>query len=141
MSSYSRATQVQSHYFYDTLKQLVTSGKLPLDHPLLHCPLDPFTSGSSSAERRAVAELNRAVGPCWAYDLRRLYYGYVCSGRRVSALRSGLVYLCMYDDELRQLLHSHEDEGIIVLPALQLWDEQAERRFYERIKAMDRKLA
>lgn len=126
---------VQTNYFYDTLRELVTVGTLPPGHPLTSCPIEPFSAGTNTAEKSAIRELRRLAGDRWAYDLRRLYYGFICSGRRISAIHTGLVYLSMYDDELRELLRAHPD--VFQLPHLQLWDELAEKRFYAKIKAMD----
>lgn len=122
----------QEGFFCNTLRELVTTGTLSDDHPLKHCPLDPFTSGSSSAEKRAVATLNKLAGPHFSLLMRRLWYGYVCSGRRISALRQGAIYLALYDDELRALL-----ADVFELPNLQLWDEQKTARFYETIRRID----
>lgn len=119
-------------YFIGMLRQLVTSGTLPPGHPLLACPLDPFASGTNLSEKRALRELRALAGERWCYELRRLYYGYISSGRRISSIHTGLVYLALYDDDLRELLRSHEAEGVFVLPKLQLWDEEAEARFYAR---------
>jgi hypothetical protein len=117
------STLAQSHYFFDALCQMLISGDFPDGHPLLLCPLDPFSAGTNTTEKRAIATLNTLAGHRWAYALRCLHYGFVNSGRRVSALRAGLIYCAMYDSELRSLLRSHPD--VFQMPALQLWDEHA----------------
>jgi hypothetical protein len=126
-------------YFLDTLRDLVTVGTLPPGHPLASCPADSLSAGTNLSEKAAIRELRRLAGERWAYELRRLHYGFVQADRRVSALRAGLIYLCLDDSELRALLRARPD--IFELPHLQLWDETLERKFYEKIKAIDERKA
>lgn len=118
----------QDNYFYQSLHELVTSGTLPDGHPLLAAPLDPFSAGTTASEKLAIRELKQLAGERWAYELRRLWYGYISSGRRISALRQGAIYLALYDAPLRSLL-----SDVFEMPALQLWDPEKERQFYERV--------
>lgn len=130
------STLAQSHYFYTSLKTLVTAGDLPSDHPLKQCPLDPFTKGTAREETQAIAALNKLAGHRWARELRCLYYGYVGSGRRKSNLHTGIVFLSMYDEELVQLLRSHPGDETL-FPRVFIPDEQAEVQHYDMLRRLD----
>lgn len=126
----------KSRAFYDTLKTLVRDGALSIEHPLVICPVDPFSAGQTHQEKRAIQELHNLCGN-WSYDLRCLYYGFVQSGRRISNLHAGIGTLTIYDEELRTLLRSHPgDERLF--PRVFFPDELAESRFREVIYGMDR---
>ncbi|SRR6266487_2546318 len=130
-----RATPAQTRYFYATLKTLASGRALPVEHPLTTCPVDPFSIGSTSVEQRAARKLHANCGN-WSYDLRRLHYGFVVSGRRLASLHMGLGTLTIADDELRTLLRSHPgDERLF--PHVCFPDEIAEANFRKIVRDMD----
>ncbi len=135
----TRGTPAQTQYFYSALVNIALDGVLPRDHLLRRCPLDPFESGQTCSERRAVRSLHQSAGN-WTFDLRRLWYGYVMSGQRIEHLHAGISILTLYDDERRQLLRSHpEDEQIF--PCVHFWDSGEEAAFSAKIRDLDRRQA
>src|SRR5438874_3044058 len=101
-----------SCYFYETLKTLVIEGDVSDSHVLKRLPADPLARGQLKSEMRAVKELERMCGQ-WSVKLRQLYYGYCQSGKRAQNLHTGITYMTMYDEELRQLLRSHPGDSQI----------------------------
>lgn len=132
----SRATPTQTQAFYEILVALVTDGDVLVSHPLRRSPIDPHSSGAlKSAPRLALWQLQEMIGN-WTYKLRCLYYGYVQSGYNPGNIRLSLAYLTMYDDELRELLRSHEGDDEL-FPSVFLPDVEAEARHYAMLRQMD----